>query len=224
MNVKGKVRDVLSRVVDWRLPYRDVQGVRVGRDVRGFRRSSFEGANQVNHGACLQGEVHVGYGSTIGVGCYVAGPVVLGRWCQLAPYASIYGSNHPTNHLSTYVNPRLVGGVVGRFNDRRRVVVGNDVWLGHGALVLPGVTLGDGAVVGGGSVVTDDVEPFTIVVGNPARPVRRRFSAEVQELITRSRWWDRTEEELESCRPVFEADLDSAAGADLLRRMCEDLA
>lgn len=122
------------------------------------------------------------------------------------------------------MNPRLVGGVVSRFNDRRRVVVGNDVWFGHGALVLPGVTIGDGAVVGGGSVVTDDVEPFTIVVGNPARPVRRRFSAEVQELITRSRWWDRTEEELEPYRPVFEADLDSAAGADLLRRMCEDLA
>lgn len=204
--------------------YRDVQGVRIGRDVRGFRRAAFEGGNQVNHGACLQGEVHIGYGSTIGAGCYVAGPLVLGRWCQLAPYASIYGSNHPTNHLSTYVNPRLVGGAVGQFNDQRQVRVGNDVWLGHGSLVLPGVTIGDGAVVGGGSVVTADVEPFTIVVGNPARPIRRRFSAEVQTLIAASRWWDLTEAELDSYRAVFEADLESDEGVELLRRMCEALA
>jgi virginiamycin A acetyltransferase len=69
-------------------------------------------------------------------------------------------------------------------------VIGNDVWIGREAMVLPGVTIGDGAVIGARSVVTRDVEPYQIVAGNPARTVRQRFSDdEVAELL-RIRWWD----------------------------------
>src|SRR6202035_4147784 len=70
------------------------------------------------------------------------------------------------------------------------VKIGNDAYIGRGAMVLSGVTIGDGAVVGARAVVTRDVRPYAVVVGNPAREVRRRFSDEVVEALLRIRWWD----------------------------------
>jgi phosphonate metabolism protein (transferase hexapeptide repeat family) len=71
-----------------------------------------------------------------------------------------------------------------------KVTVGHDVWLGHGVIVMPGVTIGTGAIVGSGAVVTHDVEPYTIAVGVPARPMRRRFSERVAEQLIEIAWWD----------------------------------
>ena len=78
------------------------------------------------------------------------------------------------------------------FADRRgdRVIVGNDVWIGHVAILLPGVTVGDGAVIGAGAVVSRDVAPYTIVGGVPARPIRKRFDDAVAESLRRIAWWD----------------------------------
>lgn len=69
-------------------------------------------------------------------------------------------------------------------------VIGNDVWLGYHAVIMPGVTIGDGAIVAAESVVTKDVEPYTIVGGNPAKEIKKRFSeAEIQHLL-RLEWWN----------------------------------
>ncbi len=92
------------------------------------------------------------------------------------------------------------------FFDRRRaspVTIGHDVWIGHGVVVLPGRTVGDGAVLGAGAVVTRDVAPYTIVVGNPARPVRERFPAPVAERLRRLAWWDWDHERLRQALPDF---------------------
>lgn len=82
-------------------------------------------------------------------------------------------------------------------------VVGNDVWLGRGCVVMPGVKIGDGAVVAAYSVVTRGVAPYTVVGGNPARFIKNRFDAELTELLLRFRWWDLPGEELVRWLPVL---------------------
>ena len=71
-----------------------------------------------------------------------------------------------------------------------KVVIGNDVWIGHNAIIMPGVTIGDGAIVGSGAVVTHKVEPYTVVVGVPAKPIKKRFDDLTIDKIQKSQWWN----------------------------------
>jgi phosphonate metabolism protein (transferase hexapeptide repeat family) len=87
----------------------------------------------------------------------------------------------------------------------RRTVIGHDTWIGHGAVVKPEVTVGNGAVVGAGSVVTKDVAPYTIVAGNPARVIRPRFTPDVAAGMERLAWWDWDHDTLRSALPDFRA-------------------
>ena len=82
-------------------------------------------------------------------------------------------------------------------------VIGNDVWIGQNAVILPGVHVGDGAIIGADSVVGSDVEPYTIVIGNPARVLRKRFDSELTDLLLRFRWWDKSIEEINSLIPIL---------------------
>ena len=82
-------------------------------------------------------------------------------------------------------------------------VIGNDVWIGQNAVILPGVHIGDGAIVGANSVVGSDVEPYTVVVGNPAEPIRYRFDEELTSLLLKFKWWDKSIEEINTLIPVL---------------------
>ena len=82
-------------------------------------------------------------------------------------------------------------------------VIGNDVWIGQNAVILPGVHIGDGAIIGANSVVGRDVDPYTIVVGNPARVLRKRFDDELIDLMLRFKWWDKGIEEIDSLIPIL---------------------
>jgi phosphonate metabolism protein (transferase hexapeptide repeat family) len=86
---------------------------------------------------------------------------------------------------------------------RHRVQIGHDVWIGHGAIVLPGRNVGTGAVVAAGAIVTKDVPAYTIVAGNPARVVRRRFSEDVTNRLAELGWWDWDHETLRKALPDF---------------------
>jgi len=149
--------------------------------------------------------------STFGDYSYTAGDVSIiysevGKFCSIASHARLNPGNHPmervTQHHMTY--RRVQYGFAetddAAFFDWRRadkVTVGHDVWLGHGAILLPGVTVGTGAVVAAGAVVTKNVEPYTIVGGVPARPIRRRFPEDVAKRLMAIAWWDWPRELLE---------------------------
>ena len=82
-------------------------------------------------------------------------------------------------------------------------VIGNDVWIGQNAVILPGVHIGDGAIIGANCVVGSDVAPYTIVIGNPAKEVRKRFDDELISLMLKFRWWDRTIDEINRLIPLL---------------------
>ena len=121
--------------------------------------------------------------------------VLIGSFVSIADDVEfIPGGNHRVDWISTFPfrwTFRLPGALEdGHPASKGDVVVGNDVWIGAGARILSGVTIGDGAVVGAGAVVAKDVRPYSVVVGNPAREVSRRFSDEQVEALQGIRWWD----------------------------------
>jgi virginiamycin A acetyltransferase len=132
---------------------------------------------------------------------YAYGPerLIIGRYCAIASGVRFVmpGANHADLGPSTFPfgifgepwAERTMDLVMGA-PSRGDTVIGNDVWLGYGALVLPGVTIGDGAVVAAASVVAADVPPYAIVGGNPARVIRRRYEDEDVERLLRAAWWD----------------------------------
>lgn len=138
--------------------------------------------------------------------------LVIGRFCQFAHGTTFITSsaNHPMGGFSTYpfkvFKPATMMAYINLpFKD---TVVGNDVWTGHNATIMPGVVIGDGAIVATGAVVTKDVPAFSIVAGNPARVVKMRFSDEAIADLLRIRWWDWPIDKIE-------ANLSAIEGADI---------
>lgn len=125
--------------------------------------------------------------------------LIIGKFCSIACGARfIFNSaNHSLSSLSTYPFPiffeewNLDGkDIKNAWDNKGDIVIGNDVWIGYEAVILAGVTIGDGAVIGTRAVVTKDVPPYTIVGGVPAKPIRKRFSQEIIDALLKMKWWD----------------------------------
>ncbi len=123
----------------------------------------------------------------------------IGRFCSIASNVRINALEHPMERLTTHkisYRPNeffRYQGIDSAFRSRRqakRVNIGHDVWIGHGAVIMPAVKIGHGAVVGANAVVTKDVAPYTIVAGNPARLIRLRFSEDIAARLLQLEWWD----------------------------------
>jgi acetyltransferase-like isoleucine patch superfamily enzyme len=118
------------------------------------------------------GSTRIGAHSFIGSNCRLASwDLTIGNYVMLAGSVAVVGGDHRFDRVGT---PMIHAGLA----DPRPVRIEDDVWIGHGAIILHGITIGEGAVVAAGSIVTRDVAPYTIVAGGPARPLRARFDAE----------------------------------------------
>lgn len=116
----------------------------------------------------------------------------IGKFCSLAMNTTIYlGAEHQTKWVTTYPFFAKFKEASGTSNTTKgNVVIGNDVWLADGVLVLSGVSIGDGAVVAARSVVTKDVKPYEIVGGNPAKHIKYRFTEDQIDKLLKIKWWD----------------------------------
>ncbi|MDR1060958.1 MAG: CatB-related O-acetyltransferase, partial [Clostridiales bacterium] len=144
--------------------------------------------------------------------------LIIGKFCQIAAGVTFImnGANHKMNSVSTFPfyileNWGQEQPPLSELPLKGDTVVGNDVWLGQNATVLPGVRIGDGAIIGLNSVVGSDVEPYAIVAGNPAKPIRKRFDDELVRLMLALKWWDKPIEEIQALMPLLnESDLELA--------------
>lgn len=136
----------------------------------------------------------------------------IGKFCSIAAMTRINPGNHPMHRASqahfTYRASAYFPGESDEsefFAWRRshHVTLSHDVWIGHGAIVLPGRNIGTGAVVAAGAIVTKDVPAYVIVGGNPAKPIRRRFSEKISEQLITLAWWDWNHDQLLSALPDF---------------------
>lgn len=129
----------------------------------------------------------------------------IGKFCSIASGVRINAVNHPykrvSQHRFTYL-PKEYGFSNSNSEDiylerkKKKVIIGNDVWIGHNAIILPGLKIGNGAIIGAGAVVTKDVKPYSVVVGNPAKEIKKRFNDKQIQYLEKIKWWDWSHEQI----------------------------
>ena len=131
--------------------------------------------------------------------------LIIGKFCSIACGAKFIftSANHKLGSLSTYPFPLFFeeweldkANVTDSWDNKGDIVIGNDVWIGYEAVIMQGVTIGDGAIIGTRAVVTKDVPPYTIVGGIPAKTIRKRFSDEVISRLLEIKWWEWSDERI----------------------------
>ena len=140
--------------------------------------------------------------------------LIIGKFCSIACGTKFLftSGNHALQSLSTYTFPIFFEewgldpkDICRAWDNKGDIVIGSDVWIGYEAVILSGVTIGDGAIIGTRAVVTKDVPPYTIVGGVPARPIRKRFDEKTIAALEALRWWDWDEEKLRRSLPAIQA-------------------
>ena len=148
---------------------------------------------------------------------FIGDKLIIGKFCQIASGVEFImnGANHQMNAVTTFPFYTLEGWYMEppSMDDlplKGDTVIGNDVWIGQNAVILPGVHIADGAIIGANSVVGSNVEPYTIAAGNPARVIRKRFDDEMIGLLLSFKWWDKSIEEINGLIPILtSSDLES---------------
>lgn len=165
---------------------------------------------------CIFLESEIGDYTYFGDNCDVA-HAKIGKFCSVAKGVRINPANHPmeraTQHHFTYRRKMFQMDIkddeyIFQWRRDKKVVIGNDVWIGHNAIIMGGITIGDGAVIGSGSVVTKDVAPYTVVAGVPAKFIKRRFSERITKELMEIRWWNWSRSEIKERMGDFVGDIE----------------
>lgn len=139
------------------------------------------------------------------------GPVSIGQFCSIADGVIILGAGeHPTHNATTFpLGDWFSNAKPYRNVGRGPTRIGNDVWIGVNAVILSGVAVGDGAIVGAGAIVSRDVPPYAVVLGNPAQVTRYRFTPDIVSALQQIRWWDWSKEKIETEMPSLEDNVEA---------------
>ncbi len=127
---------------------------------------------------------------------FIGDKLIIGKFCSIASDVKFImnGGNHRTDWLTNYPFPVFGNGwekaMPDSWPDKGNTVIGNDVWIGYGATIMPGIQVGNGAIIATKSVVTKNVEPYSIVGGNPAKEIRKRFEEDIIKELLEIKWWD----------------------------------
>jgi acetyltransferase-like isoleucine patch superfamily enzyme len=143
---------------------------------------------------------------------YTDSKIIFGKYISIAEGVNfMLGSNHNVNRVTTYLNFKIAEGVMDHNGmlSNGNIVIGNDVWIGLNAVIMDGITIGDGAVIAAGSIVTKNVEPYSIVGGTPAKIIKKRFDKKTIDRLLKTKWWDLSKEVLEILSPyLFSEEVD----------------
>lgn len=140
--------------------------------------------------------------------------LIIGKFCSIACGAKFIftSANHSLKSLSTYPFPIFfeewdldVTNITNAWDNKGDIIIGNDVWIGYEAIILSGVTIGDGAIIGTRAVVTKDVAPYTIVGGVPAKPIRKRFDDKTIAKLYELKWWDWPKERIKANLEIIQS-------------------
>jgi acetyltransferase-like isoleucine patch superfamily enzyme len=133
--------------------------------------------------------------------------LTIGSFCSISDNCTIFlGGNHRTEWITTFpFHNWYIDGYdynTSHYSDGN-VIIGNDVWIGHNVTILSGITIGDGAVIGANSTVTKNVEPYSIVAGNPAKFIKKRFTDEQIETLLKISWWNLSDDQIKPLLPYL---------------------
>lgn len=176
------------------------------------------GRGTMLHQVQIDGNVEINrYTSLWGPNIHLNGDVSIGSFCSIARNTQFISYGHNEKRLTTYYifknffkesDPTEI-------ISKGKIRIGSDVWIGSNCVLMGGIKVGDGAIIGAGSIVTKDVKPFTIVAGNPAKPIGQRFDAPVIEQLQQLKWWDWSEEEIKRHKELFQSEITE----DILKRI-----
>jgi len=159
----------------------------------------------------LDGVIHVSQGTNLVKNDELIGEIKIGKYCAIARNVTFQGINHGMHKAGIQIKfyREMVGEKLERVQ-KGPTIVGNDVWIGTGAIILSGVKIGDGAVIGAGAVVTKDVQPYEIVGGVPAKHLKWRFPDHIRNQLLEIKWWDWSEEKIKRNKKFFMTNLSEA--------------
>lgn len=179
-----------------------------------------------------QHNVHISYRSyvsnfcTIGPwtkingGCFLSAskkaPLSIGKYCAIAHNFRVRTRNHSSNYANIQFHFAREYNFSFPEDSRGRVRIGNACWIGDNVLILPGVEIGDGCIIGAGSVVTKSLEPYSVACGVPSKTIRRRFDPSIIEELMKYQWWDWPVSRIKKNKKFFELDLTKISARELV--------
>jgi len=190
----------LIKNIYFRLKFR--HKLQIGRNVNISKNSVFEGMNKIYNNSMFSG--FMGFGSYIGQNCNLQSHIKIGRFSCIAPFVQINDGRHPYTEPFVTVNPAFyslrkrngstfaTSQMYQEFllvDESYSIVIGSDCWIGQGAMLVGGITVGDGAVVLAHAVVTKDIPPYSIVGGIPAKVIKYRYDEETINFLLQNKWW-----------------------------------